>query len=117
MLKKCLSLMLILLITCQSVWAMADNHPLTQPETAHVETGHNHDSLDKAPVDLKASSLSDTSSALDCNHCCHCHGSSPLFVSTPVLSLPQSGELQQLLSYSQSFQTPYLPADFRPPIT
>jgi len=108
--------MLIMLIACQSVWAMADNHPLTQTGEAHVETSHNHDSPAKAPLDIKDISLSDSSSALDCSHCCHCHSSSPLFVSTLPFALSQPTGQQQLLSYSQTLQTPFLAVDFRPPI-
>lgn len=116
MLKKYLSLMLMMLIACQSVWAMADNHPLTQTGEAHVETSHNHDSPAKAPIDIKDSSLSDNSSALDCSHCCHCHGSSPLFVSAVASVIRQSIETVKLSSYSQTHQPPFLAPDFRPPI-
>jgi len=113
--------MLITLIACQSVWAMADNHPLNPSTAEHEQSSHSHDAPDISQSGLLDSNAEDTplvdpASALDCNHCCHCHGSTPLFVSAPPLTLPQSAEPEQLLSYTQSHKTPYLAPDFRPPI-
>lgn len=121
MLKRWLSLMLITLIACQSVWAMADNHPLNKPSAEHVESSHSRDVSNASQSSLSHSNIEDTSSlntasALDCSHCCHCHGSTPLFVSVSPLTLPQSVKQEQLLPYSQTHQTPYLTPDFRPPI-
>ena len=76
MLQRCLSRLLITLVALQSVVAIADSHQIHQSGTEHLaheyEQAHNFDQ----PIVKAVSVASDTAdtSQLDCQHCCHCHG-------------------------------------------
>ena len=67
----------LILMTTQSVGAMADVHSLHQTGTEHLNfsDGHEHlEPIEQHLGDLESAEHSEQS--WDCHHCCHCHGHS-----------------------------------------
>ena len=75
--KKGLSYLLIMLIALQSAMAMADVHQLHQDGVQHIEFDHDHGQNDNPEKSSAKNTTSQkpASTAFDCHHCCHCHGS------------------------------------------
>jgi len=113
MLKKWLSLMLLVLIACQSVWLMADTHPFDQVGAGHTESSHLHGLADKAHPDVTDTSSQDSNQDLDGHHC---HSSAHLFISFFPVTIAQPTAAADLLDYSSTHNSPYLPLGLRPPI-
>jgi len=113
MLKKWLSLMLLVLIACQSVWLMADTHPFDQAGTGHTESSHTHGFADNTHPDITDTSSQDANPDLDGHHC---HSSAHLFISLFSVTIVQPIMSANLLDYSSTHKSPYLPLGQRPPI-
>jgi len=113
MLKKWLSLMLLVLIACQSVWLMADTHPFDQVGAGHTESSHMHGLADKAHPDVTDKSSPNSNPDLDGHHC---HSSAHLFISLFSVNIAQPIVSGNLLDYSSTHKSPYLPLGLRPPI-
>lgn len=113
MLKKWLSIMLLVLIACQSVWLTADTHPFDQVGAGHTESSHIHGFVDKAHDDIDESSLSGSNVDLDGHHC---HSSAHLFISFFSVNIAQPITATNLLDYSSTHKSPYIPLGLRPPI-
>ncbi len=79
MMKSWISTLLIILIASQSVMAVADVHLEHQSNTQHPAANFIDDSVDGvgSNTDHLESSSATSSTAIDCQHCCHCH--SPQF--------------------------------------
>jgi hypothetical protein len=75
---KWVSYLLMILIAVQSVLAVADIHQIHQSDQGHLEFSSD-DKLPATKIDEAFSTsveLTQTpANALDCQHCCHCHGS------------------------------------------
>ncbi len=80
MMKSWVSQLLIVLIAMQSVMAVADVHLEHQSDAPHSEGNF---LLDVDTSTELESSDSTSSTAIDCQHCCHCH--SPQF--NPISTL------------------------------
>lgn len=74
MLRRYLSHLLIALIALQSVVSFADVHQIHQSGTEHLAHEYEQSILPTDPVVLDALSDTTDTSQLDCQHCCHCHG-------------------------------------------
>lgn len=113
MLKKWLSLMLLVLIACQSVWVMADSHPFDQTNAGHTESSHTHGFADKTHPNIADKSALDSNSDMDGHHC---HSSAHLFISFFSVTIAQPIVAANPLNYSSTHNAPYLPLGQRPPI-
>ena len=127
MIRKWVSYLLILLIALQSVAAIADAHQLHQAGSEHLTFEHPHDANTQnqpAPEQdehdfrqQQLESLTDNSSSqYDCHHCCHCHGSSQIFIdpSNATLMPLSLGNCSAALNIS--YLSNLLSPDLRPPI-
>jgi hypothetical protein len=103
--------MLLVLIACQSVSLMADTHPFDQTGTGHTESSHTHGFADNTHPDITDKSSQD--SDLDGHHC---HSSAHLFISLFSVNIAQPIVSGNLLDYSSTHKSPYLPLGLRPPI-
>ena len=84
--KRLLARTLMLIISLQSVMAVADVHQMHQSGLRHLNfQHHHHNSHDSAYKSLSTVSKSNsnvdiidvdskTQLRFDCHHCCHCHG-------------------------------------------
>ena len=85
MLKRNLVYLFATLITFQSVVAIADTHQLFQAESIHQSHDHDHDHFLPSETESQLAFdliSSDHDADKDCNHCCHCHAMTPLFVAS-----------------------------------
>jgi len=117
MIKKCLSYLLVALITLQSVGAMVgDEHQSHQDGIQHLEFDHGHDSksLNKMPkIDEK--SYSYTEIEFDCHHCCHCHGTCLSYLPTTSPNLLAPLNSLGLYGYNNNALDGSIFSLFRPP--
>ena len=119
MIKRWISCLLIALIACQSVMAMADIHQSHQSGVEHLEFDHD-DNPDVTRNNLTADDLSPvnstTGSAYDCHHCCHSHTMSHLFLSSNDDYLQNIASKQSPPSYQLAYLSNIQRPNFRPPI-
>lgn len=80
MFRKAINYILVTLIALQSVGAFADIHLYLQSDAGLVSTDH-HEHHDHDTSAQSAASVEVDSTQDDCNHCCHCHGSTSPFLS------------------------------------
>lgn len=113
MLKKWLSLLLLVLIACQSVWVMADSHPIESSGAGHSQNGHMHTLFDRVDTDMDTSVFSDSNLELDGHHC---HGSAHLFVFSFAEDFLWLAEADELPGYSSTHNSLKLSPSLRPPI-
>jgi len=117
--KKWLSIILTALIALQSVNASIDTHQLHQSGQEHLSFEHDHDhdsSLKALSTDTLKNAKNIEKSPFDCHHCCHCHGTSNLYLSG--LSSAIMLDFQSNLSFEYDLNLPSIvlfPA-LRPPI-
>lgn len=109
MLRSLLTFVMIALIALQSLASVADTHGLHQTGGEHLEHAH--------ALSAKASTQpNDVSQDLECNHCCHCHGTVHFFLDADVTThLPQllsTGQTDYHINYTSYHPTP----DNPPPI-
>lgn len=82
--RRYLICFLAILIALQSVVAVADVHKFHQSGAQHLSFEHEHQGdaqasladMDKSPAESKDRAIYQP----DCHHCCHCHGSSHIFL-------------------------------------
>ncbi len=119
MFRRHLTLLLIALLTSQSVWAMADSHRFHQDGTIHISFEHSLD-FSQNQIDLtdNTATVSDHRNHPDQDdcHCCHCH-SAPINYIGVEYSIPLfvAHHLQQsnlLIHFFSALSTHLL----RPPI-
>ena len=86
-------MLLIAMFACQTVASAFDAHQSHQEEGVHVSIDESHKGHEEHQAALPSMSDSATvtadlsieqnnskpSSAYDCHHCCHCHGSTPVY--------------------------------------
>jgi hypothetical protein len=140
MFHRLLPLLLIALIVCQSVWAMADVHQIHQSGVEHVNLDDlalndlalndlalndpniapDSDSVTStgnvasSPADSPAL-LPDVEGSPQCSHCCHCHSVNFSGVVTLPLSIASRTAKQQSPIYSEQPLNRQPSSLFRPP--
>ena len=84
MLKRCLSYLLVTMVALQSWLTIADTHQIHQTGTEHLthEQEHLHDT--EQLIDTHDSNVSENSdiTQYDCSHCCHCHSTGQVVLSS-----------------------------------
>tara|TARA_R110002110_G_scaffold166675_1_gene367472 strand:+ start:33260 stop:33616 length:357 start_codon:yes stop_codon:yes gene_type:complete len=115
---RCLSLLLSMLIVFQSALAVADAH-LSHSQDSQQHSAAVSDVADFTTVQATAPAITSEPAAgdlLDCQHCCHCHGATPLvlagqgyYIDAVVRSV---GSSTYHFDYPSVFSSPGL----RPPI-
>ena len=104
--KQFLLLMLITLLTLQSVDAVADAVKFHQPNTAYTEADY---------YPLNSTAITDSNIETD-DHCCYCHGiSSALFIDAS-LGFCAIKTTDQLINYQVFYNSYLITPDLRPPI-
>jgi len=91
-LRRYLSQLMITLIALQPVVSIADAHQFHQSDTEHLTVEYEHTHSDVQPL-VKADSIvpdivpdtADTSQ-LDCQHCCHCHGTGQVLLAMNLVN-------------------------------
>lgn len=74
MLNRHLIIILLALMSLQSLMAMADAHQYHEQSSQHVDTSHTA-LTDTSGFDTHIDVHTTLKAELDgCNHCCHCHG-------------------------------------------
>jgi len=114
MIKKWISILLTALIALQSVNASIDTHQLHQSGQEHLSFEHDHEgnSIDLSKDNLKTSE----DSPYDCHHCCHCHGTSNLYLSGISSATLLSFGSKLSFEYDLNLPSIYLFPALRPPI-
>jgi hypothetical protein len=113
MVQRWLSYLLISLVIAMPVLAGVDSHQLHQSESKHVEFNHDHKQL-ISQADAEAPSVSE--SDYDCHHCCHCHGSPPVFAFGIHNMAVVASMTDTLPTYPFKLHQISLVPDFPPPI-
>lgn len=126
-----LSYLLIILVATQSVLAMADIHQAHQRNQTHQsDVGHRELAADTAQnekiiknvkkateetvddlADLKKTPLN----AIDCQHCCHCHGSQSNLLSDAYTQLEFDGNKPARVSLRAVAPSSQPSSLYRPP--
>jgi len=73
--------MLIILFASQTIASAFDAHQSHQTDGVHVavdESHNGHEEHQTSPQQFEEKSNQSTTS-YDCHHCCHCHGSTPVY--------------------------------------
>jgi len=116
MLQRCLSRLLITLVALQSVIAIADSHQIHQSGKEHFaheyEQAHGFDQPIVKADSVAPETLPDTAdtSQLDCQHCCHCHGTGQV-----ILAMEQVNTFNNQISKITSLcRFAYLSYSFSP---
>lgn len=111
--NKYFSWFLICLIALQSLSVAADIHQFHQSGQEHLEFSHEQSA---ASISEKQDAQNQSAELLDCQHCCHCHGSTHFFPGgmVPGLGIKQSQQIKS--EYTFINLSRYSPPDLRPPI-
>ncbi len=82
MLRILMTFFMVILIAMQSVAALADIHQIHQSQIEHFNPETQNTSHDTAEFvdDILQDKYQTNFLAFDCNHCCHCHGVTYLFL-------------------------------------
>jgi hypothetical protein len=112
MFNKVLLLILIALITVQSVDAMADAVKFHQPNSPYTESDYFHSNQS---ADLQEQSKKTTEQISD-NHCCYCHGVSSGIFSNNSLAFDAIPADNTLSNYQLNYSSLLITPDLRPPI-
>jgi len=118
MIRHYLMCLLATLIALQSVAVMADVHQVHQTGTEHLTFEHEHKQnvqLQQAGVDQQTQDPGSIN-PLDCHHCCHCHGSSPLFFNADQHSSEHVFMHGHVLEYHVDYRSHIAFPDSPPPI-
>jgi len=117
MIKRWTLFLLTALIALQSVSAVIDSHQLHQSGEEHLSFEHDHDkpTTDQIP-DSKPMIKSLENSPYDCHHCCHCHGTSTLYVSGFNCNFQLVVYEKKTFEYLLNLPSTILFPAFRPPI-
>jgi hypothetical protein len=108
---------LAILIVFQSVVAMADAHQSHQSGSDHVEFDHEHDfGPDELASTTTYVSVLEFAGQLDCHHCCHCHGMSPVFLASHNVGFTPISSIPTIAGYSKEYPSLSFSPDLRPPI-
>ena len=120
-----ISKLLIILVALQSVVAVADihlDHPDLNPLWQHEKSPYSqseHENLSDLSIDNLApsdvQSVSDTSSAIDCQHCCHCHSPQFNFLGSLFTDPVITGREKHLLDLRSSAPSSLASQLFKPP--
>ncbi|MBL4868533.1 MAG: hypothetical protein JKY67_19385 [Pseudomonadales bacterium] len=110
MLRKWLSYLLVVLISIQSVVAIADAHQSHQKGKPHVDFNHDHDSSTIIKIQR------DETGAVqyDCHHCCHGH--SCFSVTAINNSFPGKASKDHIPYHHFIYSSNQTSPDIRPPI-
>lgn len=89
MIQRVITFLLIAMFAGQTVASAFDAHQSHQVEGVHVNVDESHNSHEEHQIQtngqqLLAEANADSSSNspntnYDCHHCCHCHGSTPVY--------------------------------------
>ncbi|MAM87201.1 MAG: hypothetical protein CME36_07820 [unclassified Hahellaceae] len=116
--RRFVSFFLAALIALQSVLAIADVHKAHQSGANHLKFEHEH-KVNNQPqlADAVSQNLEiGAVSQLDCHHCCHCHGSSPMFLADEQLTSDLVYLRGELLEYRVDYRSHIAFHDNPPPI-
>jgi len=117
MTKRWILLLLTALIALQSVGAVIDSHQLHQSGQEHLSFEHDHENIkDNKVSDAKVEVKSVENSPYDCHHCCHCHGTSNLYVSAFFSSFSLVFHQKKTFEYLLNLPSIFLFPALRPPI-
>ncbi len=115
---KWVSYLLVILVAMQSVLAVADVHQIHQADAAHLEFAGD-DGLASVSDDGTASDSVEpnqpTNTALDCQHCCHCHSPQVNFLSDICPNSAYDSGRQPLADLSGSVPSSHPSSLYRPP--
>ena len=122
--RRIVTAVLAVVLLAQSMMTVADAHRLYQPQSGHLDAGHEHafEFLAVAdtplPLDEHQHTHDDNGTddlRHDHDHCCHCHGFLSLFL-VPDLTLSALPVTTGNTSYGFPVKTPVPAALSRPPI-
>ncbi|WP_142940901.1 hypothetical protein [Aliikangiella marina] len=117
MIKRLLLIVMIALIALQSVNASIDTHQLHQTGQEHLSFEHDHEigSIALSDDDLKSPENFENS-PFDCHHCCHCHGTSNLYLAGLASETILSFRSDLIFEYQLNLPSIFLFPALRPPI-
>ena len=108
-----LVIVLMLCVSTQALSVVFDSHATHQNSEYHFSDIAHEEQSDAFPAPEESGA---STSGLDCQHCCHCHGAQHIFLPWLIKALPVAGQYH----IQQSLTLP--PADgywrnlLRPPI-
>ncbi len=107
--------LLVVLVALQSFAAFADDHTIHQQGSEHLSFNSNEHQHIKDSASVVLKNIQFDQEQFDCHHCCHCHGSTHLYIATDN-KMAIDRNIQFSLGKNTHYSSTGRAPDLRPPI-
>ncbi|MCG8312675.1 MAG: hypothetical protein MI976_05615 [Pseudomonadales bacterium] len=118
MMRQYIAYILVALLAMQSIVALADAHQYHQTGSEHIVFDKHYEISGSEPNLIQTNIVDYTQeNTMDCQHCCHCHGSTGIFISDSQTSFLYSSLTQIAPEYHSNYRSETASPETPPPIS